>query len=90
MTIHEQLAQEIQALPDEMAEEVLNFVEFVRTRNGRHRDGQTTYPSRIDDKKYAALREKLKDDPIIGMFNGSSNLATDSEVILEEGFGHEG
>jgi hypothetical protein len=90
MTIRELLLEEIKTLPDDLAEQVFDFVAFVRARAERRReafaheqaerqtDGQVTNTwSRVSEEEYKVLREALKDDPIVGMFSGSLNLAAD-------------
>jgi hypothetical protein len=40
MTIVQEIVQQLMALPEDAQQEVLDFVEFIRIRNARHRERQ--------------------------------------------------
>lgn len=70
MTNRELLKQHIDQLDDIDIQQISQFVEFLRFC---HQKNQGDIPS----------NQSLKEDPLIGLFAGSPDLATQSEAMLE-------
>ena len=109
MTMRETLIEEIMTLPDDLAEQVFDYVSFIRARVEQRREafahqqkvkqvnGHTLVEgstealsngSSVTDADYAAMREALKNDPLVGMI-AHGNIAERAEEILAEGITRE-
>jgi hypothetical protein len=71
MTNRELLKQHIDQLDDTDIQQISQFVEFLRFCHQKNQADRQT-------------NQTLKEDPLIGLFAGSPNLATQSEAILNQ------